>query len=163
MNGISWARAYFATLFCCNHTCYCVDIVSVTSTSHSNVSATLSPVLSKQILDVHLWSDSTEFCGIGRGSSDCIGLCLLTRKKSSTGATWVVMEGTYMCLSVCLSIWELSILFRPIHPNCRIRIDVVATSCTPVRPDKFKLWHHKIKNGRYKLLTSPHPLVILSQ
>ena len=36
-----------------------------------NVSVTLSPALSKLILDVHPWSDSTEFRGIGRGSSDC--------------------------------------------------------------------------------------------
>ena len=28
-------------------------------------------MLSKWILDVHPWSDSTEFRGMGRGSSDC--------------------------------------------------------------------------------------------
>ena len=30
-----------------------------------NVNVTLSPALSKKILDVHPWSDSTEFRGIG--------------------------------------------------------------------------------------------------
>ena len=39
-------------LFCCNHTCYFVGMVSVTSASYV--------MLSKLILDVHPWSDSTE-------------------------------------------------------------------------------------------------------
>ena len=33
-----------------------------------NVSITVSPSLSKYILDVHLWSDSIEFRGIVQGS-----------------------------------------------------------------------------------------------
>ena len=44
-----------------------------------DVSVTLwnvSVALTKQILDVHPWSDSTEFRGIGRGSSSRIYMYL---------------------------------------------------------------------------------------
>ena len=41
-----------------------------------NVSVTLSPAIPKKILDVHPWSDSMEFCGIGRGSSNCLQTCM---------------------------------------------------------------------------------------
>ena len=34
-------------------------------------------MLSKYILDIHPWSDSTEFREIGRGSSDCGYTCPL--------------------------------------------------------------------------------------
>ena len=54
-------------LFCCNHTCYSVGMVAVTSESHNVTSASR---YQKQILNVHLRSDSTEFHGIGCCSSD---------------------------------------------------------------------------------------------
>ena len=59
-------KLHLSRLLCCNHTSYCVNMVSVASALRYITSA------SKQILDVHPWSDSTEFSGIGRGSSDCI-------------------------------------------------------------------------------------------
>ena len=58
-------KLHLSHLFCCNHTCYCVNMVSVTSASRYITSA-----ISKKVLDVHPCSDSMEFCGIGRGNSD---------------------------------------------------------------------------------------------
>ena len=49
---------------------FCDDSVTL-----YNASVTLPPALSKYIFDVHPWSDSTEFRGIGRGSSDCLEPC----------------------------------------------------------------------------------------
>ena len=72
-------KLHLSRLFCCNHTCYCASMVYVTSASRYITSA-LSPALSKKILDVHQWSDSTEFCGICRGSSDW---CIAATSKGS--------------------------------------------------------------------------------
>ena len=62
-------KLHLSRLFCCNHIFNCVNMVSVKYMLY-NVSVMLSPALLKQNLDVHPWSDSTEFRGIGRGSSD---------------------------------------------------------------------------------------------
>ena len=43
----------------------------------------LSPALSKYILDEHPWSDSTEFRGIGRDSSDWIVSSNATNEQSA--------------------------------------------------------------------------------
>ena len=45
------STSFLTVLFCCNHTYYCIGMVSVTS--------------SKQILDVHPRSDSMELHGTG--------------------------------------------------------------------------------------------------
>ena len=50
----------YYNLICRNHTCYCVNMVSVTSASRYH-----------PCYQSRSWSDSTEFRGIGRGSSDC--------------------------------------------------------------------------------------------
>ena len=47
-------------------TSYCVNMVSVMSVSRYHPCYE-----STEIHDVHPWSDSTEFSGIGRGRSDC--------------------------------------------------------------------------------------------
>ena len=61
-------KLHLSHLFCCNRTCYCANMVSVTSKS---CNATLYNV---SVLDVHPWSVSTEFRRIGRGRSDCAGV-----------------------------------------------------------------------------------------
>ena len=56
----------YSCLLCFNHTCYCVNMVSVTSASRYITPATrYHPCYQSRS-----WSDSTEFRGIGRGSSD---------------------------------------------------------------------------------------------
>ena len=59
-------QLHYNCLFCCDHTCYCGNMISVTSASFyiTSVSRYL-PRISKKIIDVHPWSDSTEFRGIG--------------------------------------------------------------------------------------------------
>ena len=59
-------KLHLSRLFCCNHTCYYVNEVSVTLASRYITSASRY----HRILDIHPWSDSTEFRGIGLGSSD---------------------------------------------------------------------------------------------
>ena len=58
----------YNSLFCCNHACYCVCMVFVTSASRY---VRQRHVL-KVVLDVHPRSDSTQFHGFGAGSSDCL-------------------------------------------------------------------------------------------
>ena len=83
INLLKKHKLHLSRLFCCNHTCYCVYMVSVRSASRYITSAThyIAPAsryhpryLSKSI-DVHPWSNSTEFCGLGRGSSDYVFTC----------------------------------------------------------------------------------------
>ena len=67
----------YSCLLCSNHTCYCVNMVSVTSVSRYMMWAALS----KKILDVHPWSESTEFPGIGQGSYACLLYLWVSRIK----------------------------------------------------------------------------------
>ena len=58
----------------------------------------LSPALSKKVLDVHPWSDSTEFRGIDRGSSDwgkrmLVALLLLSsRCHENNSVLWLFLK-----------------------------------------------------------------------
>ena len=57
-------KLHFSSLFCCNHTCYCVNVVSVTSASHFITSAShYHPRYQRdpRCYHVHPWSDSTIF------------------------------------------------------------------------------------------------------
>ena len=58
----------FSRLFCCNHTCYCVGMVSVTSGCVISV----SHYQSRSAMYIRGQSDSTKFHRIGRGSSKCL-------------------------------------------------------------------------------------------
>ena len=57
------------------HLLLCYYIFCDVSVTLYNVRVTLLPALLKYILDVHPWSDSTEFRGCGRGSSDWMKIC----------------------------------------------------------------------------------------
>ena len=75
-------KLHLNRLFCCNHTksCCCVNMVSVTSASRYITSA--SYYHPRYQSRSYPWSDTTEFRGIGRGSSDCHLLCIWYRQMA---------------------------------------------------------------------------------
>ena len=62
-------KLHLSRLFCCNHTCYCVNMVSVTSTSRYKTSASRYHPCYQSSSLMYI-RGSMEFRGIGRGSSD---------------------------------------------------------------------------------------------
>ena len=63
-------KLHLSRLFCCNHTCYCVNMVSVTSVLLYITSVSRYHPRYQSRSSIRPWSDSTEFRGIGLGSSD---------------------------------------------------------------------------------------------
>ena len=71
VGGLKSINSIYSRLFCCNHTCYCVGMVAVTSAS--------GYVTQRHVIKVDLLctseSDSAEFHDIGRGESNW-GSCM---------------------------------------------------------------------------------------
>ena len=59
-------------LFCCNHNCYCVNMVSVTSVPRYITSASRLHPCYQRGSSMHPCSDSMEFRRIDRDISDCL-------------------------------------------------------------------------------------------
>ena len=71
-------KLHLSRLFGFIHTCYCVNMVSVTSASRYIMSASR---YRPRYQSRSSRSDSTEFHGIGRGISDCYMYCETSKNK----------------------------------------------------------------------------------
>ena len=102
-------KLHLSRFFCCNHTCCCVNMVSLmTSASRYKTSASHITRIIKADSRIHPWSDSTEFRGIGRGSSDW----LRRRRKKKEAKVEQGKEKLYLAI-----VQVLSLLSRISGPN----------------------------------------------
>ena len=96
-------------LFCCNHTCYYVDMVSVTSASRYATSASR---YQSYFLDVHPRSDSTDLAG-----AVPIGLCSVSLPSDALGRLWYFLVIlTYLCVlylfRLCASTFTIGVTVK---------------------------------------------------